>query len=283
MSKYKQYPLRIRIFRKIYPLIELLPFGLYKKIAHFYFFFPLKYPIPDVEKQCLLKAKTFNYPFENQLIKSYMWGSGKSDKKILLVHGWAGRASQFRSIIDSLLDRYEVYSFDAPGHGFSDGETSNMLEMAAISQKICQEFGIKTVIGHSLGGAASVYLCSVLGQEMEKLVLLSAPASGKNMLDDFMDKINGGNKTKNYIKEICYQKFNKELDDFFAENILPTLNFPKTLAIHDSHDYEVRFSNLEILENKIADIETFTTENLGHTKILRDKMVLERIKVFLGK
>jgi pimeloyl-ACP methyl ester carboxylesterase len=50
----------------------------------------------------------------------YRWG--KADRRILLVHGWGGKAAQFFSFVGPLLESgFEVIGFDAPAHGLSSG------------------------------------------------------------------------------------------------------------------------------------------------------------------
>jgi pimeloyl-ACP methyl ester carboxylesterase len=57
-------------------------------------------------------------PAINKEIMVYEYG--KSDKKVLLVHGWSGRGTQLVKIADALLEQgFMVYSFDAPAHGKS--------------------------------------------------------------------------------------------------------------------------------------------------------------------
>ena len=53
---------------------------------------------------------------------------GKSNKKVLLVHGWSGRGTQLVKIADELLKMgYMTISFDAPAHGKSKGNSSIMI------------------------------------------------------------------------------------------------------------------------------------------------------------
>lgn len=79
---------------------------------------------------------------------------GKSDRKVLLVHGWSGRGTQLFKIADELLDNgYSVVSFDAPAHGKSKGNTTIMSEFIASILEIEKQYGpFEFAIGHSLGG-----------------------------------------------------------------------------------------------------------------------------------
>ena len=63
----------------------------------------------------------------DKIVCLYQWsGNGP---KIMLMHGWSGRASNFFKIIEKLIiEDYDVYAFDAPAHGESSGVTTNIPE-----------------------------------------------------------------------------------------------------------------------------------------------------------
>ncbi len=272
-------PFIIQILRKSYPIVEF--FGLYKGIAHNYFFKPKRFPFPESEKKCLKHALKEDLIFKNQTIKTYQWGNNKNSEKILLVHGWSGRATQFRTIIETLENNCHIISFDAPAHGLSTGSKCSMLDMTEIMSLLIEKHKIKKVIGHSLGGAACVYGKIHSNLTIQKIVLIAAPSNASNMLDDFVQKINGGIKTKKYIEQEVNRHFNKDLDYFFGQKIITPTNFCETLAIHDRDDTDVRYENVLIFKQLINHIKIYSTSSLGHTKILRDKTVIAEIKKFL--
>ena len=275
----KSLPLSARIVRATYPLLEKV--GLHKKIAYKYFFYPIKYPFPEVEVSYLKSAQIDELTIGKSTIKTYEWGNIGSSKKLLLVHGWAGRATQFRSIIDALSVDYHIYSFDAPGHGKSKGNTSDMLEIAEITKTIAEMKHIDIIAGHSLGGAACAYAHVQLNLKITKLLLISTPSTGKNMLLDFVNRIGGTETTRNYLKKTIKNHFDKDINDFFAGSYLPTSEFADCLAIHDEFDEDVRFEHLTDFKAMIPNLKTHVTQDLGHTKILRDKKVIEEIERFL--
>jgi uncharacterized alpha/beta hydrolase family protein len=280
MSKKNNYPFVVQVLRKTYPFLEIL--GLYKSIAHRYFFKPLHYPFPESEKEWLNKAIKEDLAYKNETIKTYQWGNLESVNKVLLVHGWSGRATQFRGILEALEKDFHLISFDSPAHGLSTGESTTMIDMAEIMATLVKKYTIKYAIGHSLGGAACVYSKVYFDLNIEKMVLISAPSNANNMLDDFILKINGGTKTKKYIRAQVVHHFKKELDDFFALEVIKSKQFCKTLAIHDLNDSDVRFENLAIFKQLIQDITVYTSNGLGHTKILRDENVIAQLKNFLS-
>lgn len=91
-------------------------------------------------------------PAIEKSVVTYLYG--KSDQKVLLVHGWSGRGTQLFKIADELLENgYSTVSFDAPAHGKSKGDTTIMSEFIASILEIEKQFGpFEIAIGHSLGG-----------------------------------------------------------------------------------------------------------------------------------
>jgi len=169
----------------------------------------------------------------------------------------------------------------APGHGKSDGSTTNLPQMASIINALREKFAINNLCGHSLGGAASIFALKHKPQEIRKLILISAPTKASLMLDDFLFKLNAGKRSKVYVQKMIKEKFDFPLDYFFAETVLPLNNFPSTLAFHDHEDSEVSFEHLDLLKHSLENVKIVETDDLGHTKILRKDFVLAEIVKFL--
>ena len=94
---------------------------------------PLKYKILKTEISIIKSSKISTVKIKEigKEIKLYRW-KGKGPK-ILLVHGWSGRATSMYFIIQKLIENnYDVYSFDAPAHGNSPTSTSNIPEFLAV-------------------------------------------------------------------------------------------------------------------------------------------------------
>ena len=75
------------------------------------FITPIKFSIPKREKVMLESAqkKTINVPSINQK-RFQVLSYGYSKKKVLLVHGWAGRSTQLYMIADKLI-RKRIYGY----------------------------------------------------------------------------------------------------------------------------------------------------------------------------
>ncbi len=75
------------------------------------------YRFPESKREQRYRAAAERIPFEHRgkPLAVYAWGEGPT---VLLAHGWNGRATQFWSFIDPLVDAgFRALSFDMPAHG----------------------------------------------------------------------------------------------------------------------------------------------------------------------
>ena len=108
--------------------------------------------------------------------------------KILLVHGWSGRASNMFKIIQKLKqNNFDVYAFDAPAHGKSNGSNTNLPEFITCIESLALKLNpIYALVGHSLGGFASVY-CAAKKIKLDKIVLLCPVNSIYQLFETFFN------------------------------------------------------------------------------------------------
>ena len=144
---------------------------------------PIKHKIPKRELEMDSKSiqNLIEIPAINKKIVIYKYG--KSDKKILLSHGWSGRGTHLFKIADELLKAgYSTISFDAPAHGKSPGKTTIMSEFVATILEIEKQFGpFEAAIGHSLGGM------SLLNATKKGLAINRLAIIGSGDIIPFMD------------------------------------------------------------------------------------------------
>src|SRR4051812_11065005 len=127
MNKKRKLPLTLRLIRWVYPKIERLAPSLANLYFIKIFFSPLRYPVPEKERKAETFATKFSVLAAGKKIQCYTWGAG--NKIVLVVHGWAGRATQFRRFIKPLTSLgYTVVGFDGPAHGASEGKKTSILE-----------------------------------------------------------------------------------------------------------------------------------------------------------
>lgn len=252
------------------------------KFAVFLFSTPMKFKTPKRERQMAESAQSIRVfvPELQKEIQVYSYGYSK--KKVLLVHGWAGRGTQLYKIADKLLENgYMTISFDAPGHGKSQGKQTNMMEFIYCIEKLNQEFGpFEAAVGHSLGGMA--LLNSVRrGLSLNALVTIGSGDLITDILADFLNKVELKQSYGNRIKKIFKQKLHDEMDNFSGSYAAKYVTNP-TYVVHDTDDKEVPVSCAYNIRQNLQQGSLLVTNDLGHNRILKDQQVVNRVVSFIN-
>ena len=242
---------------------------------------PIKHKIPKREHAMEHESaqKTITISEINKEIVVYEYG--KSDKKILLVHGWSGRGTQLVKIADELLKNgFMTISFDAPAHGKSKGNSSIMIEFIASILEIEKQYGpFEFAIGHSLGGM-SVLNAIKQNLKIKKAVIIGSGDIIQDIIDDFISKLRlnpeYGIKLRNHFEA----KFGGKMDDYSAYKAAEKTEIP-VLIIHDKYDHDVSVKAAYNIQKHLKNSEIMITESLGHRKILGNDDVIKKIIEFL--
>ena len=243
---------------------------------------PQKHKIPKREQEMDTKSvqKSIFIPAINKNIIVYEYG--KSDRKVLLAHGWSGRGTQLFKIADALLDNdFMTISFDAPGHGKSDGKRTIMLEFVEIILELEKIYGIfQAAVGHSLGGIALLNAAR-LEFKLKSLIIIGSADKIEDIIADFTSKIGLPVKYNLLLKQYFERKYNKPMDHFSAYLSAKEVQIP-VLVIHDKDDNEVPVACAENIMAHLANGEIFLTEKLGHRKVLGDASVVKKLIDFIN-
>ena len=242
---------------------------------------PKKHKIPKRELTMDKKIKQ-ELIFIQKIKKNIMvYHYGKSQKKILLVHGWSGRGTQLVKIADMLLDLgYSTISFDAPGHGKSPGKTTLMPEFIESILELEKKFGpFESVIGHSLGGM-SILNAIKEGLPVQKAVIIGSGDSVNDILDDFVAKLKLKSIVAKKMKKLFEKKYQIDMESF-SSNVAARKILTPILILHDENDIDVPYTASINIHRHLKNSSLILTKNLGHRKILGDKEVLSEIEKFL--
>jgi esterase/lipase len=271
-------PAYILITGKI--LAAISPFLASRFVARL-FFSPLRYKMPNREKEMDEKSsqESIIIPSINRKIVVYKYGTGP--KKVLLVHGWSGSGTQLSVIAKELVNKgFSVISFDAPAHGKAPGKTSMMPFFIESIHHIEKEYGpFEVAVGHSLGGM-SLLKAIKNGFRVNKLVLIGTGNSVTHITKVFARNMKLNEKVAILMKAYFDKKFGEDMDNysgaFSAESVKA-----ETLVIHDNNDIDVHISSAHEIVNKLENGKLLVTEGLGHRKILGDPDVINKISTFI--
>lgn len=274
-----KYPLPIRIVQAGFPILEKLlpPMARWLGVKIFTTPFRFKYPVREAE--FLEQAQKFDLFYENTRIQAYKWGQGPA---IVVMHGWMGRASQWRILALKLIEKgYSVWACDAYGHGKSPGNYSNVIHFSSALMELLKEVGeVEAVVGHSLG-AASIFNSMSRGQKFNKVVSISQPTIANDILDDFRARINASPKLNGAIRNEVRRLTGNEFEEYTTEhNVRYAIDIPY-LVVHDQDDQEAKIDQAEFLHSKLHDSKLLITKGLGHFKILKDRKLMDEIVEFI--
>ncbi|MDG1965806.1 MAG: alpha/beta fold hydrolase [Flavobacteriaceae bacterium] len=284
MKKKRKYNQGVVVPKALMLLIHFLEFlnpywGM--RLAAFFFSKPFRYKRPKREFPILSRAQRSTYLVQklNKTVWCYHW-SGKGPK-IVLVHGWSSRATNFYEIIEKLiLLDYNVYAFDAVAHGESKGIITNIPELIKTLEELIQEWGpVEAILGHSGGGFASAYVVAQ-NRQIKKLILISSFNKVTDVFKKYFEMIQLGEKARllmlGYFTKLTGKKVQELSGELSAQAIRA-----KTLVIHDRNDKEVQVEDSIDIAKNLKNGQLILTEGLGHRRILRDEMVINELVNFL--
>jgi Alpha/beta hydrolase family len=139
-------------------------------------------------------AEIRNVMFRDGVVQAYHWPARQavSMGRVLLVHGWTGRAMVMGLFVEPLLKAgFDVVALDLPAHGLSDGTRLSLPIGARAVQAVAHAFGpITGAITHSFGGPV-VALAMEGGPplneslKLARVVMIASPNKLSAMTDRF--------------------------------------------------------------------------------------------------
>jgi len=208
------------------------------------------------------------------------WGDG--GPRVLALHGWEGRAAQFRGLGERLASRgFQLIALDAPGHGRSPGREADPVVFADALQEAAAELGpLHAVVGHSMGGASVLYALS-RGMDASRSVAIAAPAGLAGVLVRMSRALGLPDEARRRFFALM-QRRTGVAPEALDIDLLATAGMDRPLlVVHDRDDRVIPFADAERIV-RATRAELFETRGLGHRDVLRDELVLDRIVRFLG-
>ena len=217
--------------------------------------------------------------YNGSTIATYRWVG--QNKTVLLAHGWESNASRWNYMLRALKEEgYNVIALDAPAHGKSSGRQFNAVLYSECIALVVKKFQPEIVIGHSVGGMASVFSMHNNNlTSIKKLILLGAPAHFTGVFTRYKNMMGYNNKIANGLDKIVLERFGQPVDYFSAANFTQNLS-AKGLIIHDKKDRIIPYEDAQLFANRYKNAELITTTGFGHG--LKDKSITPRIIEFIN-
>jgi pimeloyl-ACP methyl ester carboxylesterase len=240
-----------------------------------------RFPESAAGKRFAREAQRETLLVEDLPVAVYSMGEGPI---VLFIHGWSGRGSQVAAFAEPLVAAgYRVMAVDAPGHGETPGDRTNILECTAVLQEFSRQYGkLHAAITHSFGGMVLTYAMSN-GMQVDRVVCISAPAHVDYLLESFAQTLAIPEKV---ISDV-HRRMDERFDDGFWETISTVVNVRgldvPALVIHDGEDHNVPWQQGKIIANAWPGARFMKTSGLGHGRILRDAGVVSAAVDFISE
>jgi pimeloyl-ACP methyl ester carboxylesterase len=230
--------------------------------------------------------ETFEY--HNEKFQAYIWKgtrgaaerSEANEDIILLVHGWESNASRWKKLLNYLKPLGKIIiAIDGPAHGLSEGKEFNAPKFAEYINIVTQKHQPKTIIGHSVGGAAvCFYLNKYKDKTIEKVILLGAPSDFKIIANNFVKLLSLNNRIKYKLEKYYFEKFSIDINEFSAHKFAQNFT-QKALIAHDSEDKVVLIDEGRKYADAWENAIYIETKGLGHS--LHDADLYQKIVAFI--
>lgn len=239
-----------------------------------------------------------DYIYKNKYVYFNKVGSGDV---VILLHGWGVDSTIFNEIVDTLKDKYLVYTIDLPGFGKSDepsiaytlDDYVELLYLFILDKSI--EHPI--IIGHSFGGRIAIKYASLY--QVNRLILIDS--AGLKPVNNFKIKYKINiykfkkwfyKTTKNVIKyndllinsgssdyknaSSIMKKTLSNVTSIYLDNILKNI-ICDTLIIWGKKDDVTPYKHAIKLKKKIKNAGLVTLEGVGHFPFIESKKTFNKI------
>ena len=208
----------------------------------------------------------------------------ESGPAVLLMHGWGGARAQMTGFVHPLLEAgYRVVAFDQPAHGESDGQTTNILEIAPTMDLIAKQEGpFEAVFAHSFGTLVTSYV--LVNRDFPPPARLIYLGSFNRLMDSlprFQVLAGLPDPVIDGLREMIYANFGKDvLDAIWNEKMTLKIDIPADL-FHDKADNVTPIEDSRAVARVWKSARLIETEGLGHRGALQSTDVHKQVVEFI--
>lgn len=235
------------------------------------------------ERAAVGSARTGRLNLGGRAVATYAWGNG--ERPVLLVHGWESRASRYANLVTRLVELgYSPVSFDAPGHGESEGDSTTLLEYRAVIGQLHRAHGdFKAVVGHSFGVLAT-FLSLPDELRADRIVAISSVPDFTYLVDSFCAHMALGPRMEDEIRHRLERDLYPGEDMWTRFSVLHHARNVRVplLVVHDENDEAVGAEQAERIVGAFdGRARLVVTRRLGHQRILGAPQVVDMVSRFV--
>jgi pimeloyl-ACP methyl ester carboxylesterase len=205
------------------------------------------------------------------------WRKG-TGAPVLLVHGWEGRHGDLDAFVDPLVTSGRcVVALDMPAHGETPGSSATLLDWGQAIVDVAATLGpLDGIVAHSAGCPATA-LALQRGLATRCVVLISSPQRYEVFVRWFASE--AGVEGDDLIAAMLERGLDVHALD--VRKIVPRTSLP-ALLLHSADDRVVDVRGAEEIAALWPGSRFERLDGLGHSRILRDPGVVERVLAFIS-
>jgi len=270
-----------RRLSRFYGFVQALSPALAARLALRMFLTPPRRKLDPDDAPVVAQAVRTLVPVGEGAFTKWTWGEGAP--VVVVLHGWGSHAARFGSFIAPLRAAgFTVVGIDAPAHGASPGRMSDLTRFRdSLAEVLRAHQPVHAVIGHSLGGAATL---TVLAETREfhprKICLFGVPSDMDWILESFAMMLGLKPRALAKLRERFERRFGRSARDISVMSAAPHVRIP-VLVVHDEEDNVAPITQGTAPAAVISGASVILTRGLGHSGGLRDAATIERVIAFL--
>ena len=249
------------------------------QLAHGYFSEPRKGKLTkDKLPKTLQGAQLKTIQYNEDTIQTYIWKGNET--VILLIHGWESNSSRWKKMLPYLkISGSTIIAIDGPAQGLSSGKEFTVTKYAEFMDVVVKKYQPHHIIGHSLGGKASLYYqYKYQNPGIQKMVILGAPSDFNIIFNNFIKLLGLNNKVEKALEKKYTALLNHDLDLFSAREFASKIEVKGFLA-HDIDDIVVLFKEGKKIAGTWKNVHFMQTKGLGHK--MHDDDLYNKVYAFL--
>jgi pimeloyl-ACP methyl ester carboxylesterase len=247
-------------------------------LAERVFFTPPRTRLTPEQRDAIGRARPFTVVVDGQRIAAWTWGDGPP---VYLVHGWGSRGARLAAFVPPLVGAgYQVVTYDAPGHGASDGRLSSMPQFAHALMAVVETMGPAAgIITHSMGGSATT-LAMHWGLSVPRAVFVAPAADPPQWVGRLALSLGLRDDTVARMKARSEARLGLVWESLHVPTLARRMETP-LLVIHDRGDEVVPLLEGEAIASAWPGAQLVRTEGLGHRMIVRAPAVVRQTVEFV--
>ena len=243
-------------------------------------------PLSPRDRSFLASGRRLVIPCDGATLAGYEFGSGPT---VMLVHGLMGSSANFHALVPALVARgFRVVAVDFLNHGQSPrGASFSRQTIGQMRQIIASQGRLHALVSHSAGGYLTAMALRELppGTTVGRCVYIAPYPSMEVTLRTFMTYFHVPDRVLPALKQWVGEIAGVPCDEQTLVASLPrhrTPEPPACLFIHDADDRHIPLASTRDVVARLGGAPLVVTQGLGHFKVLKDALVLERIAAFLA-